>query len=342
MSDADRLRDLLERTAPDQPDLSAPDRAAAVARRGRSTRRRDRALVVGAVVALAAVVAVPVALQRSGPGEPDTATPPAVSASPCPERPVDVTRPGTLLDLGDVVAVRACPADSVPGDRLPAGPLEGPAAEAFAADVEALPAYRLPAECAFATALPQPWALQVQTADGTTYLLGSTMRTCSALSIGGVDRGVDGIVAAFEGNLDRQQAGAPTELACPKGERLADGTPTWNASFDLDSATAGLVCSRADPLGTPAYLGFHGRLDPDQLTTVLDDLGANLRPRPDSGMCTDTGPQRLLVLADGDGDQVAFVDDRCRDTFASAQGSWKPGPAAEDAIADALGGRVSR
>lgn len=43
MTETDRLRDLLEQAAPTTPDVAAPDRTAAVVRRGRTARRRDRA-----------------------------------------------------------------------------------------------------------------------------------------------------------------------------------------------------------------------------------------------------------------------------------------------------------
>ena len=65
MSDHDRLHELLEQTAPDRPELDAGSRVAAVARRGRIARRRDRGLAFGAAAAVLAL-AVGVGAQRQG------------------------------------------------------------------------------------------------------------------------------------------------------------------------------------------------------------------------------------------------------------------------------------
>jgi hypothetical protein len=331
----DQLRDLLERAAPHDPDLSPADRTDAVVRRGRAARRRDRALVAAAGVAvLVTAVAVPVALEGGGDDDRTDLATPAPTASPCPADPIEVARPVASLGLGDLVAVRACPAEGEQGEPLPGVPLEGDAAAAFAVDVEALPAYRLPDLCMVANVVPQPWALQFETTDGTTYFLGSTMRTCSSISIGGADRGVDAILAAFDGNLVRQESGIPG-LACPPGDRLADGAPTWNASFDPSAAIAGVVCYRVDPMGSREYSAREGRLTAEELAAVRDDLSGDLRAA-DGGMCTDTGPQRMVLLADGSGDQVAYVDDNCSGLFAGPHGFWHPSAEAEQAITSAL------
>ena len=332
----ENLRDLLERAAPHDPGLSPAERSDAVVRRGRAARRRDRALVAAAGVAvLVAAVAVPVALRGGGDGGRDDVATPAPTASPCPADPLPADGPMAVLDLGDVVAVRACPAVGEQGEPLPGVPLEGEAAAAFAADVEALPAYRMPDFCAVANVTPQPWLLQVDTADGTTYLFGSTMRACSSISIGGVERGTDAVVAAFDGNVARQETGIPA-LACPPGDRLADGAPTWNASFDVSAATAGVVCYRGDPLGATEYDAVEATLDPDQLATIRDDLAAGVAPSTELTGCTDTGPQRMVLLEDADGDQAAWVDDQCVGTFAGPGGTWAPGRPAERAIDAAL------
>ncbi|MBZ5740906.1 hypothetical protein [Nocardioides mangrovi] len=345
MTDTDLLRGLLEQAAPDRPDLDAPSRAAAVARRGRNVRVRDRALVAVAAVSVVAVV-VAVRGVPGGDDGPDRVTPapPVVQAEPCPAQPVDVSTPMGVLDLEDVVAVRACPAQDAQGDPLPTEALVGDAAAAFAEDVEALPAYEMPSQCAVMNLAPQPWALQVQTGDGTTYVVGSTLRSCSSLAIGGVERGDGAVVAAFEGNLDRQQSGAPGPLSCTAGEQLYEGprTGTWNASFAPATATAGIVCFRPDPNGSREYVRWVGTLTDDQLATIREDLAAHLDSTPPDGTCTDTGPQRLLVLENAEGDRAAYIDGSCTGTFGSARGYWKPSAASEDAIAAALGGRLNR
>jgi hypothetical protein len=237
-----------------------------------------------------------------------------------------------LPALDDVVAVRSCPASwsgsgpDAQAEPLPTAPLDGDAAAAFAADVDALPSYSMPAQCAVMNMLPQPWALVVTTADGDTTVLGSTMRACSAVPVDGVKRGSQDVIAAFEGNLERQRTGIP-DLSCPTGDRLAEGAPTWNASFDPSTAVAGVACYRADPMGAHADDTGGGPLDAALLAMIRDDLSANLDQTADEGMCADTGPQRLVVLEDAEGDQAAWVDDRCTGQFDGAGGYWTPSPA---------------
>lgn len=348
------LRDLLTTAASVDPDVTPTERSAAVARRGRAARTRHRVLVAGAGVAvLAAAVAVPLTLQGGDDAAPDVATPsptPAITASPCPAQPIDVSQPTASVALGDVVAVRACPAVGQEGEPLPSQAVIGVMAAAFAEDVAALPEYRLPDMCAIANIAPQPWALQVETADGERSVVGSTMRLCSSVSADGVERGADAVLAAFVGNQVRQESGIP-ELACPhpidqRDQDLAEGAPTWNASFDPAKATAGVVCYRADPMGESDYgkamRGISAPLSAtvwNHFTPVVEDLAANRTPIGDGGMCTDTGPEWLIVLEDADGDQGAWVNDRCTDQYAGPGGYWTPGPEAVQAIDDALTGR---
>lgn len=337
MNETDRLRDLLEQAAPQRPDVDATSRAAAVARRGRNARVRDRALVTAAAVS---VVAVVVAIPRisggdDGPDRVTPAPPAAVETEACPSAPVSsLDHPYTTIVLDDVVAVRSCPVVNPGTDALPARPLTGTDAENFATDVEALPEYRLPSYCLTMTMPPSPWALQLQGADGKLDVIAGPIRDCSAVTMGG-DRGAAPVLAAFLGNLERQESGIPP-LACPTGDRLADGAPTWNASFDAATATAGVVCYRGDPMGSTDYDVTEATLDEAQLETIRANLTANLATASDDGMCIDTGPQRMVLLEDADGDQAAWVDDRCTGQLAGPGGYWTLGQAAEQAYADAL------
>lgn len=318
MSETDRLRDLLEQAAPVRPDVDPTSRATVVARRGRNARVRDRVLVAASAAAVVAVaVAVPISM--GGGDGPDRVTPAApVVVEPCPAQPVDVSEPMPVPDLGDVAAVRSCPAVGEEGEPLPSQPLEGDAAEAFAEDVAALPTYRLEEYCMVANVMPQPWALQVQTADGSTHLVGSTMRTCSAVSIGGVDRGAGAVVAAFAGNLARQETETP-ELACPATD--ADAPAVWNASFDPATATAGILCV-ADRDGAWAETAT---LTADEVASVKDDMATNLRDALGAACDQPIKSPRLLVLANDAGDQVAYFDLGCEGGFTSARGTWVPG-----------------
>lgn len=347
------LRDLLTTAASVEPDVSPTERSATVVRRGRAARVRDRALVAGGgVLVLLAALVVPFALGGDD-GAPDVAAPeptPAITAAACPAQPIDVARTTGSVDLDEVVAVRACPAVGQEGEPLPSQAVLGVMAAAFAEDVAALPEYQLPDTCAAMSIAPQPWALQVETAGGERSVIGATMRLCASVSADGVERGADAVLAAFLGNQARQESGIP-ELACPhpieqRDLDLAEGAPTWNASFEPAEATAGVVCYRADPMGESDYgrtmRGISAPLSPhvwDHLTPVVEDLAANRTPTGDGGMCTDTGPEWLIVLEDADGDQGAWVNDRCTGEYAGPGGYWTPGPEAAQAIDDALRGR---
>lgn len=351
MTDPDaRLRELLEQAAPGSPELDPASRTAAVVRRGRAERRRDRGLVGGAVAAVLAVaVGVPLALGGDdGPAEVASPPSPAPTAAPCPAESIDVSELTPVADLGEVTSIRACPAVGPrPGHDagLPTEALVGVAAAAFAEDVAALPDHVVPAYCATVSMTLDPWALVVETADGSA-VIGTATRVCSAVTIGGEERGSEAVLAVFTGNVARQQAGDQTPgsngPSCPDGDQLAKGAETWNASFDVASATMGMVCYRVDPLGAPEYKATAGKLHLETLTTIRDDLATHIGAAPaEMYGCTDTGPQRLLVLANDAGDRAAYVDDRCSGGFTAAQGYWQPSAAAEAAIKEALGGGFS-
>jgi len=352
MTDPDtRLRDLLEQAAPGSPELDPTSRTAAVVRRGRAARRRDRGLVAGtAAVVLALAVGLPLALNDGDDAPGEIADPPAASTAECPSMPVDVSKGTPDAELGDVVSVRSCPVLSPAGGDLaepdlPTEPLTGDAARDLAEDMLALPQHD-PASCAAVDEMPQPWALVVGLADGSTQTIGSTLRTCGAVAVDGVQRTGEQVLAAFIGNLGRQRAGDLTPgsngPSCPDGDRLADGADTWNASFDIASATMGMVCYIPDPMGAVEYAGTQGKLHLETMTVIRDDLAAHIGPDPARwSICADTGPQRMLVLANDDGDRAAYVDDRCSGGFTGALGYWQPSQEAEAAIKQALGGQFS-
>ena len=342
MSDHERLHELLDQTAPDRPELDPGSRAGAVARRGRSARRRDRGLALGAAAAvLALAVGIPLSLQGDDGGATDVASSPrSAAAAACPPTPVDVGALRPVPALSEVVAVRSCRTSDPTDLALPTEPLTGADASAFVEDVAALPAYEMESYCALTSMTAEPWALQVQTADGATSVMGSTMRGCASVAFDGAERGVTPVLAAFEGNLRRQQSGEPRDLECPTGERLAEGADTWNSSFDPATATGGVLCYRTDPMGSQAYAEEDGLLDASQLAPVRDDLVEHLGAPSGDGFCTDTGPQRLLILTDDHGDRAAWVDENCIGEFTGPGGSWQPDAATEQVITDALGGPV--
>ena len=344
-----RLGDLLDRAAPGSPALDPASRTAAVVRRGRAARRRDRGLVAGtAAVVLALAVGVPLALGGDDdPAEVASPPSPAPTAAPCPED-VDQSSITPAADLTDVLSVRSCPIVwkglAVAESELPSAPLTGDAAIAFAQDVVALPAQD-PGKCAAIDEMPRPWALVAESSEGDQVVLGSNLRTCGAVDVLGTRRDAEQVLAAFMGNLERQQARNLTPGAdgpsCPVGDPLVIAA-TWNASFDVSSATAGMVCYVADPMGLPQYAATEGKLHLDTLATIRDDLSEGVSSAPHNlGSCVDTGPTRLLVLTNDAGDRVSYLDNRCTGEFQGPLGYWQPSDAAEVAIRSALGGGFS-
>jgi hypothetical protein len=335
MSDHDRLHELLEQTAPDRPELDPGSRAAAVARRGRAARHRDRGLVAVAVVVLA--VGLPLALidrHRAATPTPQV----AVEVEPCPAAPVDTERLRPVTALVDVVAVRSCPIVGNDPDPLPTEPLIGADARAFAGDVAALPDYRMPSFCASAQLTMSPWALQVQTSSGQTLVVGTSLRDCSPVDSGEHEVGAAEVLAAFRGNLGRQDAGAASPaLECPPGDQLGDGADTWNASFDPTAATAGIVCQQSFEEDRWSAT-VEGRLNTGQLAAVRNGLASP--PRTHDGFGLDCGGvirQQLVVLADADGDQAAWRSG-CSDgpVLVSIRGEWDLGRPAQNALHDAI------
>ncbi|WP_243056971.1 hypothetical protein [Nocardioides sp. SR21] len=318
-----RLRDLLEQAAPDRPDVDPTSRTASVVRRGRTARVRDRALVAVAAVSVVAVaVAVPISAgDGDGPDRATPAPPSPVQVEPCPtvaQDTEDLAQHGALPTVtGGFDAVRSCPALDAAGEPLPDAPLVGDAARAFAEDLTALPDFELPSFCMVANVMPQPWVLQVQEGDGL-LSIGSPVRVCGSVSVAGRDVGVDQVLAAFAGNLERQESGIP-ELACPATE--ADAPSTWNASFDPATATAGVLCV-SDRDGAWAE---EATLTAGEVASVKDDMATNLREALGGACDQPIETPRLLVLADDAGDQAAYLDLGCEGGFTNARGTWVPG-----------------
>ena len=90
------------------------------------------------------------------------------------------------------------------------------------------------------------------------------------------------------------------------------------------------------------------RYSMDQCDSVKTPMNPSTRLSKAQGPQTDAEREPLFEAADRDrfGEswtsiQAAFVDDDCAGEFVGARGSWTPSPAAEQAIAAALGGSVS-
>ncbi|QCW49979.1 hypothetical protein FE634_05345 [Nocardioides dongxiaopingii] len=204
------LKDLLDSTAPDQPDLPAAARAAAVTERSRAVTRRHRALVALAAVAVVGVgVAVPLALDGDdAPSRQQVADDPAPeepalpAPQPCPDAPVavDQLRPGDLPD--DAAWARLCPATSGVGGAADLGEEEmgavlvGDQATALVADIEALPRLEeLRPECATMLVQPSAWALVVGDGNGGTATIGASVTACGTVPVAGQDRQVEAVLA---------------------------------------------------------------------------------------------------------------------------------------------------
>jgi hypothetical protein len=350
MTDTDRLRDLLERTAPERPEIDPGTRAATVARRGRASRRRDRMLVGGAALVLVtAAVAVPAL--RADRGDPEPAQPPAVAA--CPPEAADPSSM-TSMDLGDdlaVTVVRVCPmydpsfgppdlsdyfsepTATSPTVSEPSNVLTGDAAAAFMADLRTTPV-RTSFACAGVGITPR--VIQVQDASGGVqrmYVDG----TCGYLvRVGDRDVDIREVIDVLYGNLSRQSFGnPPLECPPPDGNQLFDAD-TWNGTFDARSATAGIVCQQTfarGGWGEPIL----GSLDADQLAVVKANL--TLPPETDPrAVCPRNAEETMIavVLASED-DQAAWTGWCSTDSvLSSIRGGWELDAQAKGALHDAL------
>ena len=356
--DVDRMRELLARTPPADP--GATGRADAVVQRVRRDRRR-RGVIGGAAVALfaAAVIVTPHFLETS----PTTndATDPTNGAKvsentdpwttdPCPGEPIDVSGRDFVDSLPEgAESVRLCRAvlphllggeskqDVLSSWEAPQGALVG-SPDDFLRAVKAAPDWD-PAECAAANWVSDPFALVVTYAEGAT-VIGAQAPICTAVTIGGRAIGSDQVVAAFVGALQAQQTSAPESAPAPPD--CAALQEQKLSTFEIDQlggpAVSGVVCYTVDPQGAQEYANDKGVLSEDQISAIESDMKSNRDAS--RGMCIDTGPTRVIRLADAWGNVTSWVDDRCTGDFASPTGIWSPSDDAEQVIADALGGRA--
>ncbi len=96
-------------------------------------------------------------------------------------------------------------------------------------------------------------------------------------------------------------------------------------------------------MGGPEYEATEGDLDDEQRFSIFTEAASGSTPEPRRpGGCIDSGPTRLIVLVDDEGKRLTLTDSSCTGEFTWTYGYWKPGPDAEQVIADALGGRVNQ
>lgn len=336
MSDTDRLRDLLEQAAPDATEVSATERASAVADRGRAARRRDRGLVA-AVVAAVAVVAVAVPMARGGHDDPEPVGP-TPRAADCPAVPFDVTTltDATIPDDLDIASARLCPGVANAGG-LPNQALTGEGAGAFLEDLRAAQPIDPGAFCTDIGYVPS--LLQLQAPDG--HLVRVTLtRSCSeSVTVGDRRVRMSDAFAVFTGNLERQESGTP-DLACPRASRIDQDSDLWNTSFDPSTATRGIVCDRPDEYGKRAHEVVEGALDDDELALVRSDLSTTPTYLYDAIGFDCSGPleRRWILLANDAGDRAGWRFAVCNDPadVESVAGDWSLGDQALAAIHNAL------
>ncbi len=222
--DVDRIREMLERAAPQ--DSRALGRADAVVRRGR--RARTRHGVVGAVAVAVAAAAVivgpqfvdssPVTNEATNPTNSATTTPsnPAAPvsrdpyANPCPNTPVVVSSMVGNVALrleSDVAMIRLCRARvegwlsspwDPPADALVTG------LDSFAAQLAELPAAD-PDPCPAARPTPQPFALQIIGSAGATQTLGSALTACGVVTVNSKLVSAEALLDVFKQALTEQR-----------------------------------------------------------------------------------------------------------------------------------------
>lgn len=362
--DVDRMREMLARTPP--ADRGAAGRADAVVDRARRRRSRKRRGVVGALAVgtFAAVVIVTPHLLRTSPTTNDatdptngaevahpTAGPDPWLTDPCPVNPIDISEADSVQDLPTgAESVRLCRAvmphvlgsngkqDLVSSwDAPPDALVKDP--DGFVRAVVAAPTWDA-GECAAADWVDDPFAIVVTYADET-RVIGSRAQVCNGITIGGRRIGSDSVIAAFVDGLEIQGSslGEPTPIPPTCGTVRGQKVSTFDVDQISGPAKTGVACYTVDPQGPREYTDDEGLLTDDQVAALQDDIRANPGEFSELG-CQDTGPVRVIRLVDGRGNVTAWVDDRCSGDFTGPAGIWSPSVAAEQIIADALGGRA--
>ncbi len=366
--DADRIRELLDQAAPRNTDTSG--RAESVtrrARRARTTRGVAGGIAVAAVVA--AVVITPQFLntsattnQNSDPNndvvadqteQPDGDQQPdgdGVLANPCPDQDGLYDGETTSVIPPGATSIRLCPVSLSGVDVKPWDAPDDALVEVnrfYTLVAEQEPAD--PARCAAANPVPDPLYFQVVSPNGhvMTAFSGSI---CSDITVDGAAYPSADVLEAFFASLATQRSDlTPPQgatAACPPGPD--DGSWTWRPEPDtrgpgnsLTDAVSGVVCYMVDPMGGREYADDEAVLTDDQLQALVGDIAAAQTRDPSTQLgCTDTGPTRILVVVNAWGDRTSWTDAVCTGEFKSSRGYWKPGDAAEDVLAEALGGRT--
>lgn len=323
----DPLHDLFDTAAPAGPDLDPAARARSVAVRGRGAVRRTR-LALGAAVAVAAVVAVAVPLSLWGEDPepaPVAADPPAAAIpepQPCPDPPVQVEDLQPVDDLPDDAAwARVCLGAVASEDSIISGeigfdsvPVTGTAAADLVAEIEVLPAYRSEDRCMAIMIAPEPWTLVVAGPGGEPATIGATTTLCSSVSVGGVERSSERVLALVEQALAAQEpagSGAPAAAACPPQPTDVAGL----GPVDLpETAVAVRACrallqdngpARAPDAGPGALpVGPLTGEAAEQFVAAVRDL-----PPPDRSRCSAARPAALpwlLTITAADGSSVVL------------------------------------
>jgi hypothetical protein len=362
MSDPDRLdddrpdlRELLESTAPERPDLDHASRMRAVRARSRSRSQRLRLALGGGLAAVVGVgAAVPLLAGGTGgvasdPAPVDPTPSVAVAVEPCPAQPVPVDGLGSVTLPADAAWFQACPGAGMGGLPLdlPADPIVLGAAE-LAGALGDLPAFeQLDPQCALMSIAQHPWTIRVGDPAGDVVTLGASTRACQSVSIDGVPRAVEDVLETFDAAAEAEEVataadGPAPDLSCPTSDGLLPDPDSWTGPLEEFNPVTGIVCYEPDPMGAVTYAATEGELDGGALGTLVGDLRQRVTPNSSTGIegCTDTGPVRLLLLADAEGRTVTLEDRSCRDEFLGAFGHWDPDPAAERVITRALGGPV--
>lgn len=201
------LKDLLDSTAPDRPDLPAAARTTAVRDRARVVRRRQGLVLAAAVVAVAGIgIGVPVLTSGDDPdgstqvaGDPAAGEPTGPAVVPpveCPADPPVIDETSAKADFPDgATSLRLCPAtfDTAAGAvdfTLPTEPVTDDV-DGLLDRVAAQPAYVFPTECMSMTLAPMPWTMVVGYPDGSTASVGSTLTGCASVTVDGQEVDVE-------------------------------------------------------------------------------------------------------------------------------------------------------
>jgi hypothetical protein len=367
--EVERIRELLEKAAPRNPQTAG--RAAAVAQRAHRSRTTRGVLSGVAVAAVAVTVIVGPHFLKSSPTTNDATDPTNGAeptsdvdpfANPCPELPIDVTGVEDSVQLSaDVVSVRLCSAvlphlrdqrakQDVVSSWVPPNDALVTDVDVFIDALGSAPGFHA-SDCAALFPVLDPFAVQFTAVDGEVMTVGAAEPLCSGISL---DRGrtVSGttLLGLFSKAIEAQRRALdPPESVPALTQRdctdLSASRSTNGLGSSLGGMVSGVACFTTVPEpfageyegGGSAVQYDFATLSASDIAAIVADLARNTtEQRTEPFGCIDYGPQTVIVLRNAWGDRSSWMTEPCSDEYSGPGGFWVPSAATRTLIETAL------